>query len=83
MKFNALFEGIVKAETFRELSQIDGSSHSSKDMCALLSNLTDNFVAANVPISHRWCVTRDCRVSACHLFIVAWLCAALCRAIVL
>ena len=70
MKFNALFEGIVKAETFSELSQIDGSSHSSKDMCALLSNLTNNFVAANVPISHRWCVKRDC-MAACHSLIVA------------
>ena len=54
VKFNALFEGIVKQETFSDLSQIDGSSSSSTDMCSLLRNLTEHFVTANVPISHRW-----------------------------
>jgi hypothetical protein len=54
IKFNALFEEVVKAESFSNLSQVDGSSSSSNDMCALLTNLTKNFVSAKVPIDHRW-----------------------------
>jgi hypothetical protein len=54
IKFNALFEEIVKAETFSNLSQVDGSSSSSNDMCSLLTNLTKHFVSAKVPIGQRW-----------------------------
>lgn len=54
IKFNALFEEIVKIETFSNLSQVDGSSSSSTDMCSLLINLTKHFVSAKVPIGHRW-----------------------------
>jgi hypothetical protein len=54
IKFNSLFEGIVKAETFSNLSKVDGSSSSSNDMCALLESLTANFVQAKVAIDQRW-----------------------------
>ena len=54
VKVNALFEGIVKLENFSILSQQDGSSSSSNDMCSLLSNLTRQFIIAKVPIANRW-----------------------------
>jgi hypothetical protein len=54
IKFNALFEEVVKAENFSNISQVDGSSNSSNDMCGLLTNLTKHFISAKVPVGHRW-----------------------------
>jgi hypothetical protein len=56
VRFNALFEGVVKAETFSDLSQVDGSSSSSNDVCMLLKNVTKHFVAARVPLDNHWWV---------------------------
>jgi hypothetical protein len=54
VKVNALFEEIVKVEKFTILSEADGSSSSSTDMCSLLSNLTRQFIIAKTPIANRW-----------------------------
>jgi hypothetical protein len=56
VRFNALFEGVVKAETFSDLSQVDGSSSSSNDVCMLLKNVTKHFIAARVPLTNHWWV---------------------------
>lgn len=54
VRFNALFERAVKAETFSDLSEVDGSSSSSNDVCMLLKNVTDQFIAARVPLTNHW-----------------------------